>query len=245
MKLMVRCRQTTTSAQPLPRTRSHRSRASIAVVAAIGIGFALTAIDHHHTSTVSAAPPSTPQLTANDSGYAQGGLPATRRPVKPSVTVNGLPIDVSFAIRGMATAVDGCTHTVVGSSIITAAHCHPAGFSTEGDIAWEGAKPVWVDPALISAGATIYAVGYPRANPGPQSFALTTLGIRSVPMEGKSIEVLMAFGEGVPCTPGSSGMIAWVTLDNQMVPIGPMSVYSTNPAITGLPAGQYVCGFAV
>lgn len=57
--------------------------------------------------------------------------------------------------------------------------------------------------------------------------------------------VLMTLGDGQPCTPGSSGMVGWVAIDGVAQPVGPLSVYSINPAVTGLPAGQYVCGFAI
>jgi hypothetical protein len=213
---------------------------------AVGLGAGLAPVAlRHATPSIVVAQPVADQLAEIGAASADGGQPATRRSVKPALTVQSVPTEVSAAIGLMVSPANGCTQTVLGASTITAAHCHPAGFRVDGDVAWAGATPEWVDPSRIAAGATIYAVGYPRATPGQQSFSLTALGVRSVPIEGKSIDVLMTFGEGVPCTPGSSGMIAWVTLDNQMVPIGPMSVYSTNPAITGLPLGQYVCGFAV
>ena len=235
----------TTYEHSLSRTFASPRRVLVGLAMTIGLGFRPALTWSEPMARVAAEQVSNPQQTSDELSSAAASQLATRRAVKPSLTANRLPVEVSDTISGMVTAVGGCTRTQVGDSIVTAAHCHPSGFAVDGDVAWDGAKPEWVDPSRIAAGATIYAVGYPRASPGPQAFTLTTLGIRTVPMEGRSIDVLMAFGDGVPCTPGSSGMIAWVTLDNLMVPIGPMSVYSIDPAITGLPRGQYVCGFAV
>ena len=64
-------------------------------------------------------------------------------------------------------------------------------------------------------------------------------------LSGAKQRVLMALGDGTPCTGGASGMIAWVTINNEARPVGPLSVYSIDPAVTSLPAGQYVCGFAI
>jgi hypothetical protein len=204
----------------------------------IGIGFGVSRSDLSQ-STASASPNVTSGV-----GAAEAGRPATRSPVDAVLTEQKVPADLSATIGALVTTSSGCTVTLVADTMITAAHCHPFGFTVEGDIAWDGAEPVWLDPALIPIGATIYAVGYPSASPGPQTFTLSNLGLHTVTVEGASVVVLMAVGDGVPCTTGSSGMIAWVTFDNEMVPIGPMSVYSVDPAVTGLPEGQYVCGFA-
>lgn len=241
MELLVNYRRTGTA-----RFRSiTRTRVLVGLATAACIGTAPPLLTREASAHVVAVPAGRPAPASVEPGYAQGGQPATRRSVRPAVPADSLPGALSAAIGEMVKSVNGCTQTVVGSTTVTAAHCHPAGFRVEGDVAWSGPRPVWTDPAVLAVGSTIYAVGYPIAAPGPQSFALTALGIQRVSMEGRSIEVMMAFGNGVPCTPGASGMIGWVTLNNQMVPIGPLSVYSTNPAITGLPVDQYVCGFAV
>ena len=233
----------------MPQGRTPRDRpnviAAIAVVAAlIGIGFgprAAASQDVFHEAGVVR----TQVFTTPDLGVADARRPAMRSPVKAVLTTNDLPAELSATIGESVTTIGGCTLTRVDETMITAAHCHPFGFTVEGDIAWSGAAPVWVDPASIPVGSTVYGVGYPQATSGPQTYTLTYLGLRTVRVEGAPVDVLMAVGDGVPCTVGSSGMIAWVTVDNEMEPIGPMSVYSVDPAVTGLPAGQYVCGFAI
>lgn len=90
------------------------------------------------------------------------------------------------------------------------------------------------------------AGGYPAtAHGNPVAYALAALDPRTVTLGDGRQRVLMALGDGTPCTGGASGMIAWVTIDNEAWPVGPLSVYATNPATTSLPAGQYVCGFAI
>lgn len=259
---MEPCPRSTTQRTTHVRAVSRHHTAIAGVAALIGIGLGFSGGDLLQDKA-SAAPSDTPRTPAvqeaahgpvrigdqgfvtSDLGVAEAGRPATRSPVRPVLTDEKLPADLSATIEAMVTTDRGCTLTRVGDTMITAAHCHPYGFTVEGDIAWDGAEPAWVAPALIPIGATIYAVGYPQASPGPQTFTLANLGLHTVTVEGASVEVLMAVGDGVPCTTGSSGMVAWVTVDNEMVPIGPMSVYSVDPAVTGLPAGQYVCGFAV
>ena len=176
---------------------------------------------------------------------ADAQAPAVRSRVRATLPARKVPPDVVAAIGPMVSTVRGCTQTVLGDTTVTAAHCHEPSFTVEGDVAWQGPRPVWVDPAIVPIGATIYSIGYPVAEPGPQVFTMSNLGPRTITLELKPLRVLMGVGDGVPCSAGASGMIAWVTIENQMVPIGPMSVYSVDPAVTGLPKGQYVCGFAI
>ena len=149
-------------------------------------------------------------------------------------------------------AEDGCTRTRIGPTVVAATHCGRStnddigAWSTNGDIAWTGPPVDWADPAAIPYGATLWAVGYPAtAHGNPVAYTLAALDPRTVTLNGAQQRVLMALGDGTPCTGGASGMIAWVTIDNEAWPVGPLSVYATNPATTSLPAGQYVCGFAI
>lgn len=155
-------------------------------------------------------------------------------------TAPGPPVDDTWS-------EDGCTRTRIGPTVIAAAHCGtPAGWQRAGDIAWTGPPVDWADPAAIPRGATLWAVGYPAtAHGNPVAYTLAALDPRTVTLNGAQQRVLMALGDGTPCTGGASGMIAWVTIDNEAWPVGPLSVYATNPATTSLPAGQYVCGFAI
>jgi hypothetical protein len=142
---------------------------------------------------------------------------------------------------------DGCTYTRIGGSVITAAHCGvPAGWQRDGDIAWSGPAVDWANPDVIPRGATLWAVGYPAARHGAAVvFTLAVVGVMNVPLGSGTQLTLMSLGDGIPCTPGSSGMIAWVSIDNEARPVGPLSVYSVDPKITSLPVGQYVCSFAI
>jgi hypothetical protein len=90
----------------------------------------------------------------------------------------------------------------------------------------------------------VWAVGFPGLH-GRTTFALAVLQVQQVGTFGAPVAVLMTMGEGVACTQGASGMIGWVTINGTARPIGPLSVFSTDPAVTALPAGQYVCGFAI
>jgi hypothetical protein len=195
-------------------------------------------------STVDAATPARVAV-ASDVQVAGGGAPAVRSKVKAVLPHDKLPPELAAAISEMVSPAYGCTNTALGSSVVSASHCRQPGFTNDGDIAWTGPQPDWVDPARIAIGATVYSIGYPQANPGAQQFALSNLGTRTIMIGQTPQLVLMTVGDGVPCTRGASGMVAWVTIDGEMLPIGPMSVFSTDPAVTGLPAGQYVCGFAI
>lgn len=145
------------------------------------------------------------------------------------------------------TATDGrCTVTTIGPTTITAAHClnGATGWTTDGDRAWQGPEPDWA--TSIPRGATLYAIGYPAKNGRqPVAYTLAALGTQPVLVGNAVVPVLMALGDGTPCTPGTSGMVAWFTDNGAARPVGPMSVYSIDPAVTSLPAGQYVCGFAL
>lgn len=139
-----------------------------------------------------------------------------------------------------------CTRTTIGPTTVTAAHCvdNKTGWSIDGDRAWLGPEPDWA--VNVPRGATITAVGYPAATGRtPVAYTLAALDPQTVTIVTGSFPVLMTLGEGIPCTSGDSGMMGWVTVDNVRRPVGPMSVFSIDPAVTGLPAGQYVCGFAI
>lgn len=212
----------------MPADRKHYDHSTVVaaiagVAALIGIGVGVSRSDLSQ-STASASPNEIAQIPASqeavqeadriavqsvvtsDLGAAEAGQPATRSPVEAVLTDEKLPADLSATIEALVTTASGCTLTRVGDTMITAAHCHPFGFTVEGDIAWDGAEPVWLDPALIPIGATVYAVGYPQASPGPQTFTLANLGLHTVTVEDVPVEVLMAVGDGVPCTSGSSGI---------------------------------------
>lgn len=137
----------------------------------------------------------------------------------------------------------GCTYTRLREITVTAAHCTNGGWQYAGDIATRGGLVDWADPAEIGSGAVLWAVGYPAGR--RVEFTLTAIGSRVVNTFHNPQLVLMAKGVGVPCTSGASGMVAWTYLDGVLSPVGPMSVYSIDPAVTGLPAGDFVCGFAV
>ena len=142
---------------------------------------------------------------------------------------------------------DGCTFTLLLGTTITARHCVPwnaaaLGWTVSGDRAWNGPAPTWAGD--VPRGATVWAVGYPHAN-GRTVFALTALQVQQVPVAGRVVPVLMTFGAGVPCTSGASGIVGFVAVDGVAMPVGPLAVYSVDPEVTGLPVGQYVCGFAL
>lgn len=142
---------------------------------------------------------------------------------------------------------DGCTYTRLQATTITARHCVPwnateLGWTVSGDRAWQGPPPLWAGD--VPRGATVWAVGYPHAN-GRTVFTLTALQVQQVPVAGRLVPVLMTFGDGVPCGPGASGMVGFVAVDGVAMPVGPLAAYSTDPEVTGLPVGQFVCGFAI
>lgn len=175
---------------------------------------------------------------------ASATTPAERSRVRVTLPSTKMPPELIDSISANVSAVSGCTHTLLGDTVVTAAHCKQPGFTVSGDIAWKGPDPTFAEASTIPNGSTIYAVGYPQATPGAQSFSLSSLGVRTVTVDHQPVEVLMTEGSGTACSYGASGMIGWVTINGEMVPIGPLSVFATDPAITGLPAGQYVCGFA-
>lgn len=145
---------------------------------------------------------------------------------------------------------NGCTYSRIGTTTVTATHCltNRTGWSIDGERAWRyGPEPEWADPALIPRGATIWAIGYPLVGTvKPRTtFALAALQPQVVYTHPQPTTVLMTLGTGQPCTPGASGMVGWVSIEGVPMPVGPLSVYSINPAVTGLPVGQYVCGFAI
>ncbi len=91
----------------------------------------------------------------------------------------------------------------------------------------------------------MYGVGYPHAT-GRTVFALTALHATVVPVAGRQVPVLMTVGEGAACSSGASGLVGWWTDEHGTArPVGTLAVYSVDPAVTGLPAGQFVCGFAL
>jgi hypothetical protein len=237
-----------------PRQSEHRRRERIeiatiivSVALLIRVGLSVDPTDASASARGADTRATTAILSVMDgmTQSADARAPAVRSRVRATLPAGEVPPDVVAAIGPMVSTARGCTQTVLGDTTVTAAHCHQPTFSVEGDVAWKGPRPVWVDPAIIPIGATIYSIGYPVAEVGPQVFALSNLGPRTITFELQPLRVLMGVGDGVPCTAGASGMIAWVTIDNRMVPIGPMSVYSVDPAVTGLPKGQYVCGFAI
>jgi hypothetical protein len=229
------------------RERTEIAAVIVSVALLIRVGLSVDRTDASQ-NTRSADPIATTLILPGTEGMAKAAdalAPAVRSRVRATLPAIKVPPEVVAAIGPMVSAVSGCTQTLLGDTTVTAAHCHQPSFTVEGDVAWKGPRPVWVDPTIIPIGATIYSIGYPAAEPGPQVFTLSNLGPRTIPFGLTPLRVLMGVGDGVPCTTGSSGMIAWVTIDNEMVPIGPMSVYSVDPAVTGLPKGQYVCGFAI
>jgi hypothetical protein len=161
----------------------------------------------------------------------------------PAQRLNPPPAPIDWAAIDAWTE-DGCTRTRIAAATVAATHCGaPAGWQVDGDTATSG--PVAWAPAP-PPGATIYAIGYPAdAHGEPVYYTLTALKPRIVGTFAWPQLVLMAKGAGAPCTSGASGMVAWVLVDGALAPIGPLSVYSTDPAVTSLPAGQYVCGFAI
>jgi hypothetical protein len=227
--------------------REHIEIASMLIAAAVLIGVeAASAVSHAEPTTASRPPAAVAQATIESSSVtaASATAPAVRSRARVSVPTTKMPTELMLSISAQVSAVQGCTHTTIGDTVVTAAHCHQPGFTVAGDIAWSGPDPSWTDAAAIPMGATIYAVGYPQATPGAQGFSLANLGVRTITIEQQPVEVLMTEGTGVACSNGASGMIGWVTIDETMVPIGPLSVFAVDPAITGLPAGQFVCGFA-
>lgn len=174
--------------------------------------------------------------------------PAERRPVVLPAPPDPLPAGEETALRAISWTDGRCTVTRIGATVVTAAHClnGATGWTVQGDLARKGPPVEWVDPATIPRGATLYGVGYPAVtNRAPVAFALAALGRQTVPVGNNTITVQMSLGSGVPCSRGASGTVAWVTVDNERRPVGTLSVYSVEPETTGLPEGQYVCGFAI
>jgi hypothetical protein len=220
--------------------------AAALLVAVIGSGMGSTGqVPFGGPADAGAAGPDVRVASADGTRSAEAGAPAERSRVRVVVPSSKLPPELATTIAAMVSTSNGCTNTDIGSSVVSAAHCGQPGFSTDGDVAWTGPQPEWADSARIPIGATLYAIGYPQAAPGAQQFTLSNLGSRTITIDQHPQLVLMTMGDGVACTQGASGMVAWVTLDGEMVPIGPLSVFATDPAITGLPVGQYVCGFAI
>lgn len=173
--------------------------------------------------------------------------PAERGAVALPIPPAPMPAD-EYADLLTITWTDGrCTVTRIEATTVTAAHClnGATGWTVDGDRAWQGPPVAWVNPASIPRGATLYGVGYPAVTGrAPVGYTLAALGTRTVVVGNTTVVVLMTVGDGVPCSQGASGFVAWTTIDNVRRPVGTMSVYSIDPAVTGLPAGQYVCGFA-
>lgn len=172
--------------------------------------------------------------------------PAERGRVQLPTPPTPIPAEDYTALN---TWTDGrCTVTRIGPSTVTAAHClnGVTGWTVEGDRAWQGPPVAWVDPSRIPRGATLYGIGYPaKTGRTPVAYALAALDPRTVTVGRDQVLVLMALGEGVPCSQGASGFVAWVTIGGVARPVGTLSVYSTDPDVTSLPAGQYVCGFTI
>ena len=176
---------------------------------------------------------------------ATATAPAVRGQVQLPTPPAPLPADDYTDLRAITWTDGRCTVTQIGPTIVTATHClnGATGWQTDGDIAWQGPPVDWV---TASRGATLYGIGYPAATGRtPVAYALAALDPRTVTIGNTQQTVLMALGDGTPCTAGASGMVAWATVNDVRRPVGVMSVYSTNPDVTSLPAGQYVCGFAI
>lgn len=178
---------------------------------------------------------------------AGNSAPAERGRVTPPPIPDAMPAELVAELTSHTITGVSCTRTRVGSTVVTASHCVPASqWTFAGDTATQGPAIDWLPVEQIPRGATIYAVGYPVGAPGAQPFALAALGISTVHTFPRPQRVLMAVGFGpVPCGVGASGMVGWTMATGEQRPIGTLSVYSTDPAVTGLPAGFFVCGFAV
>lgn len=179
---------------------------------------------------------------------ATASAPAQRGPVALPAPPAPIPATELADLLELTWTDGRCTVTQIGPTVVTAAHClnGAAGWTVSGDIAWQGPPVAWVDPSRIPRGATLYGIGYPaKTGRTPVAYALAALDPRSVTVGRDQVVVLMALGEGVPCSQGASGFVAWVTIDGQPQPVGTLSVYSTDPDVTSLPAGQYVCGFTI
>jgi len=173
--------------------------------------------------------------------------PAERGRVAPPPIPDAMPAELVAELTARTITGVSCTRTRIGPSTVTAAHCVSSlEWSVDGDRAHQGPPVDWLPAEQIPRGATLYAVGYPVGAPGAQAFTLAVLGVRTVSTFPRGpLRVLMAVGDGVPCTQGSSGMVAFTMVTGEERPVGTLSVFATDPAVTGLPAGQYVCGFAV
>jgi hypothetical protein len=179
---------------------------------------------------------------------AEATAPAQRAAVVLPAPPEPIPAADYDALLAVSWTDGRCTVTRIGPTTVTAAHClnGATGWTVDGDLAWQGPPVNWVDPASIPRGATLYGVGHPAVTGRtPVAYALAAVGTRTVVVGNTTVLVLMALGEGVPCSQGASGFVAWVTIDGEARPVGTMSVYSTQQSVTGLPAGQYVCGFAI
>lgn len=168
------------------------------------------------------------------------GGPATA--TSPAERLNPPPAPISWAT--VDAWGDHCTYTRIGASTATATHCDPpADWQLDGDIATSG--PIAWAP-VPAPGTVIYAIGYPYdANGEPVYYTLTVLKPRIINTFAWPQLVLMTKGDGHPCSSGASGMVAWTLIDGVLAPIGPLSVGATDPAVTSLPVGQYICGFAI
>ena len=138
---------------------------------------------------------------------------------------------------------------MIGDAEVTASHClnggYRDGFLFDGDVATTAAVD-WVDVGSVPVGSTVWAIGYPFSlRPDRVEYTLSALHTQVVEVYGVPQLVLMTKGSGTPCLSGASGMIAWASVDGLLQPIGPLSVGSIDPQVTGLPAGQFVCGFAI
>jgi len=179
---------------------------------------------------------------------ATASAPAQRGPVALPTPPAPIPATELADLLELTWTDGRCTVTQIGPTVVTAAHClnGAAGWTVSGDIAWQGPPVAWVDPALIPRGATLYGIGYPaKTGRAPVAYDLAALTRKTVRVGNGYVPVLMAVGEGVPCSQGASGFVAWVTIGGVAWPVGTMSVYATDPNVTSLPAGQYVCGFAI
>ncbi len=183
-------------------------------------------------------------IAGSSATASPGLLPAIRLGVSTVLPPReSLDSNVADTLAAASVRTPGCTATWIRTSLVTATHCFPGSeYSSTGDIAIAGAAVEWADPEVIPDGAQVFMIAFPRSAPGPQNFVLASLGLH-VLQNGQT--VLMAVGSGTPCGPGSSGAVGWLTVDNVLTPIGPLSVYSVDPKVTGLPSGQFVCGFAV
>ena len=183
---------------------------------------------------------------------ATAAQPAVRlHTPRPTPPTNMPPADLVAELTALTTvSPQGCTLTVIDGTEITATHCIVGpyvggGWTLDGDIATRGPLVHWADPTTIPVGATVIAIARPHPAGTPVVLALTSLGVQTVPFAGGWQRMLMTVGNGAFCADGSSGSVGWTMIDGRLTPVGTLSAGTADPAVTGLPAGLFVCGFAL